>query len=332
MAGDHRGRAAAVGGRFVAGKARARGRAAFAFSPDGKLLAADTAHGAVRLVDPDTGREYARLENPNQDRARFLSFSPDGTQLVATKGDSQSIHVWDLRAIRQQLAKMGLDWALPPYPPAPEVNESQPLQIQVELGDLALLLRDREADHAAVDRAETSRPGGESERCQGVQRSRVDLPDRTRSTPRLESRAAVAQKAVQLVPDAMNRNTLGLAYYRAGRYREAVETLEPNLKDQVDWALTYDLYFLAMSHHQLGESARAREFYDLADPLVRRTPRGAQLVCGGIGCHRGRSSGIVGSERQEAVTAETPRDEKNGPLTWPSSRTVWAFESSRDSW
>ena len=40
--------------------------------------------------------------------------------------------------------------------------------------------------------------------------------------------------------------------------------MQPNLKDQVDWALTYDLYFLAMSHHQLGESARAREFYDLA--------------------------------------------------------------------
>ena len=62
----------------------------------------------------------------------------------------------------------------------------------------------------------------------------------------------------------MSRNTLGLAYYRAGRFREAVETLEPNLKDQVDWALAYDLYFLAMSHRQLGETARAREFYDLA--------------------------------------------------------------------
>ena len=62
----------------------------------------------------------------------------------------------------------------------------------------------------------------------------------------------------------MNRNTLGLAYYRAGRYREAVETLQPNLKDQGDSALAYDLYFLAMSHHQLGDSAQARQFYDLA--------------------------------------------------------------------
>ena len=169
-----------MGGRFVAGRAQIGGGAAFAFSPDSKLLAVETGHGAVRLVDPDTGREYARLENPNQDRAGFLSFSPDGTQLVTTKGDSQSIHVWDLRAIREQLVKMGLDWDLPPYPPAPKVDETQPLRIQVELGEPAQLQRDREAGNAAVDRAETPRTGGESERRQGVQRSRLDLSDRTR--------------------------------------------------------------------------------------------------------------------------------------------------------
>jgi len=33
---------------------------------------------------------------------------------VATNDDSQSIHVWDLRGIREQLAKMGLDWDLLP--------------------------------------------------------------------------------------------------------------------------------------------------------------------------------------------------------------------------
>jgi len=43
-----------------------------------------------------------------------------------------------------------------------------------------------------------------------------------------------------------------------------LETLEANLKDQVDWALAYDLYFLAMCHQQLGDSARARQCFDLA--------------------------------------------------------------------
>ena len=36
---------------------------------DGKLLAVETGDGVVRLVDPDSGREYARLEDPNQDQA-----------------------------------------------------------------------------------------------------------------------------------------------------------------------------------------------------------------------------------------------------------------------
>jgi WD40 repeat protein len=85
-----------------------------AFSTDSNLLAVETGNGVIRLVDPDTGREYARLEDPNQDRASFMCFSPDGSQLVTTNHDSQSIHVWDLSVIRAELAKMGLDWDLPP--------------------------------------------------------------------------------------------------------------------------------------------------------------------------------------------------------------------------
>src|SRR5207302_636485 len=67
------------------------GGGVFAFSPDSKLLAVETGHGVVRLVDPDSGREYARLEDPNQERAYRICFSPDGAQLVAPTRDSQSI-------------------------------------------------------------------------------------------------------------------------------------------------------------------------------------------------------------------------------------------------
>jgi hypothetical protein len=55
-----------------------------------------------------------------------------------------------------------------------------------------------------------------------------------------------------------------VAYYRAGRYREAVEVLRPNIEMQEDRFLAYDLHFLAMSHHRLGEPARARAYYDWA--------------------------------------------------------------------
>jgi eukaryotic-like serine/threonine-protein kinase len=110
----------------------------FAFSPVGKLLAVETGHGVVRLVNPETGREFARLEDPNHhpDRAGEMRFSPDGTKLVTTGNNNQSVHVWDLRAIREHLAMMDLDWALPSYPPAKAKNDRPPLQVTVDLGAL----------------------------------------------------------------------------------------------------------------------------------------------------------------------------------------------------
>jgi serine/threonine protein kinase/WD40 repeat protein/tetratricopeptide (TPR) repeat protein len=109
---------------------------AFAFSPDSKLLAVETGY-VVLLVDPDTGRELARLEDPNQDRAVGMCFTPVGTQLVTTNNDSHSVHVWDLRTIRRQLVTMDLDWGQPTYPPAEEKKDQPPLQVTVNLGALA---------------------------------------------------------------------------------------------------------------------------------------------------------------------------------------------------
>jgi serine/threonine protein kinase/WD40 repeat protein len=92
-------------------------RTDLAFSPDSKLLAYETGEGIIRLINPENGQEYARLEDPDQDRAAWITFSPDGTRLVAAAGDSGSFHVWDLRLIRTWLEAQGLDWDLPPYPP-----------------------------------------------------------------------------------------------------------------------------------------------------------------------------------------------------------------------
>jgi WD40 repeat protein/Tfp pilus assembly protein PilF len=110
-----------------------------AFSPDGKLLALETGQGVIRLLDVDSGREYAQLEDPNHDRARFLFFSADGTQLVVPTNDSQTVHIWDLRQLRNGLRELGLDWDAPPYPPAPQGTEDsarEPLRLHVETGQL----------------------------------------------------------------------------------------------------------------------------------------------------------------------------------------------------
>src|SRR5262249_42892247 len=76
---------------------------------------------------------------------------------------------------------------------------------------------------------------------------------------------ALAQKACELDPhDPMSRNTLGVAYYRAGRYRDAAKTLRANLPHEKANALAADLCFLAMSHYQLGELALADAYYTWA--------------------------------------------------------------------
>src|SRR5205823_3288853 len=81
----------------------------------------------------------------------------------------------------------------------------------------------------------------------------------------VEAALPLAEKAVRLESKtAIYRNTLGLAYYRAGRFGEAVEILRPNIENEEDWALAYDLYLLAMTYHRLGEAARARDYYDWA--------------------------------------------------------------------
>jgi WD40 repeat protein/Flp pilus assembly protein TadD len=87
------------------------------FSPDGSLFVTASARGVMRLLEPATGREFARLEDPNENPGS-LAFTPDGARLIASSDVGRAIHVWDLRAIRRQLADMGLDWELPPYPEA----------------------------------------------------------------------------------------------------------------------------------------------------------------------------------------------------------------------
>src|SRR5262249_20209522 len=75
---------------------------------------------------------------------------------------------------------------------------------------------------------------------------------------------SLAKQAVELKPETgASGNTLGAAQYRAGGWKEAVAALEKSMElsnggDSFDW------FFLAMAHWQLGEKDRAREWYNQA--------------------------------------------------------------------
>ncbi|MBI3409190.1 MAG: protein kinase [Planctomycetes bacterium] len=79
----------------------------------------------------------------------------------------------------------------------------------------------------------------------------------------------LSRKAVAIEPfNFLYQNTLGVTLYRLGQYDESVHCLEANLPLSRDYA-AFDLYFLAMSYHHLGESANALDCFERANASVK---------------------------------------------------------------
>jgi hypothetical protein len=85
------------------------------FTRDGSLLALQGEPGTLRLIQPETGVELARLITSEELPLVPLCFTPDGSQLIAMGYEGQSLHRFDLRAIQAGLTELGLDWQLPPF-------------------------------------------------------------------------------------------------------------------------------------------------------------------------------------------------------------------------
>ena len=104
-----------------------------AFTSDGKLMALEMAPGLIHLVEVVSGRTVAKLEDPNGDLSTWMGFTPDGTQLIVAARYAGAIHRWDLRAIRERLRGMKVDWEYPEFLAAapPRASDHRPLRIQV---------------------------------------------------------------------------------------------------------------------------------------------------------------------------------------------------------
>jgi Flp pilus assembly protein TadD len=74
----------------------------------------------------------------------------------------------------------------------------------------------------------------------------------------------LATKAVKLAPKNGNCwNTLGVANYRAGKWKAAIAALEKSM-DLRKGGNSHDWFFLAMADWQLNEKKKARAWYDKA--------------------------------------------------------------------
>jgi hypothetical protein len=71
----------------------------------------------------------------------------------------------------------------------------------------------------------------------------------------------LAEAAARKTAEPNHLVTLAIAYYRAGRYADALEvckTIDPRWPRR-----PIDLHVAAMCHHRLGNPEKARESYDL---------------------------------------------------------------------
>ena len=83
---------------------------------------------------------------------------------------------------------------------------------------------------------------------------------------------AWAERAVEASPENGSiLNTLGVAQYRAGHFKEALETLERSAKlnSKASGVLNpSDVAFIAMAHHQMGHPEEARKHLETLRDLL----------------------------------------------------------------
>src|SRR5205814_8451884 len=123
-----------------------------------------------------------------------------------------------------------LDWEWPEFKPAdPGAKTAELAKVEVIAGDLAkpVLTREQKARQAIerYGRALKANPD-DAKACNDLAWVYLTGPEPLRD---VKAALPLAEKAVRLSTDnAMYRNTLGVAYYRAGRYREAIRNLRPH--------------------------------------------------------------------------------------------------------
>jgi WD40 repeat protein/Flp pilus assembly protein TadD len=266
------------------------------FSPDSRLLAVEDSPGAIRLVRPESGRELARLEAPEQTRLRPRCFTPDGTRLIAVGADTQALHVWDLRRIRKELVRLGLDWDPLPYPEAADVPPG-PLEVRVVGAELIdpKKMAEYQRNRAILDLAlhpldgaahfrlgqhllDAGRPGPAYAVLTAALVLRPDLDEafnlRAQAAYNLQRWADAATDASHYLDghaDAQEARLLrARSYHRAGRFADAVADCTKLIQHDSGDPKLYRLR--AACHDALGHAAKAKADREQALKLAPLDP------------------------------------------------------------
>jgi hypothetical protein len=228
-------------------------------------------NGIYRLVERATGRELARLEDPELNNGQ-AEFTADGGRLVITA--KNGLRLWDLRLLRTGLAEMGLDWDAPPFPKTLATGNMPALEVTVLRGKVD---NDLESFKEQTDQYRRLR-GGDLKAAAGfMKKAHALAPDDHEITnclawllvvmPDSELRDAkqavpLARKAVQAAPDnALYRRTLGVALCFSGECKAGLQELTRGM-ELSQRPTGFDHYALAIAHAKLGNKPVAGQCFD----------------------------------------------------------------------
>jgi tetratricopeptide (TPR) repeat protein len=256
-----------------------------ALRPDGRQLATAlrSDHNEVHLRDPDTGQITKTLKFPatkdhlggayREPSVRSLAYSPDGKILAMGIANGYVI-LWNSETgarlsqvhLGHHVGALGFDSAAGTLYAGDKGSSISILRADAKgqwskVGSVNLG-QDNEVSHLAI--------GPKSGRLLSASKDRVI---------RLWQVLRQAERAVELTPHSPYLvHTLGEAYYRVGEYRKALETLRRAIalrpkKDRQEGF--WDLPFLAMIHHRLGQPDQARAYLKSLRGLAKQNRNSA---------------------------------------------------------
>jgi WD40 repeat protein len=220
-----------------------------ALSPDGRLVVAGSTVGTIRVWDIASGAAVATLAADAPGFSWPLAFDRAGERLVAgySGGSDGRVRVWDTASF-----DVLLQFHIGNHVPSRSAFTPDGRTLLVLAGDGTVARFDARTTEDVQPR-QTVDPEALNADAAALARSPRQRPEDYQRAVRL-ARAAL----LEVPQSAYYCDTLGMALYRVGLYREAIASFKraESLRGGPDLP---GLFFLALAHDRLGEGAQAQE-------------------------------------------------------------------------